>query len=108
MAKFKHPQILIANHLLDGEVLFMGKEGWLRDHRHAVVATSDEAAEALLAQGKAELAANRVIDAYLVDIAMSADGHPEPIHYREKMRTRGPTVRLDLGKQAVGTEFGDI
>ena len=108
MAKFKHPQILIANDLLDGEVLFMGKAGWLRDHRTAVVATSEEAAEALLAQGKAEMAANKVVDAYLVDIAISPDGHPEPIHYREKMRTLGPSIRLDLGKQSVGTEFGDI
>ena len=108
MAKFKHPQILIANHLLDGEVLFMGKAGWLRDHRSAVVATSEAEAEALLAQSKAELAANKVVDAYLVDIAISPDGHPEPIHYREKLRTLGPSVRLDLGKQATGTEFGDI
>jgi len=23
-----------------------------------------------------------------------------PVHYREKMRTRGPTIRPDLGKQA--------
>lgn len=108
MAKFKHPQILIANHLLDGEVLFMGRTGWLRDHRTAVVATSEAEAEALLALGKAELAANTVVDTYLVDIAISPDGHPEPIHYREKLRTLGPSVRLDLGKQAVDTEFGDI
>ena len=54
------------------------------------------------------MAANKVVDAYLVDIAISPDGHPEPIHYREKLRTLGPSIRLDLGKQSVGIEFGDI
>ena len=108
MAKFKHPQILIANDLLDGEVLFMGPEGWIRDHRTARVAHAEEEAAALLALGMADAAANKVLDVYLVDIAISPDGHPEPIHYREKLRTLGPSVRLDMGKQAAGTEFGDI
>jgi sulfite reductase (NADPH) hemoprotein beta-component len=35
-------------------------------------------------------------------VAVGADGVPTPLHYREKMRIKGPSVRLDLGKQAAG------
>ena len=54
----------------------------------------------MLAKGTSELKANRVVDPYLVEVGINAAGVPEPLHYREKMRTLGPTVRPDLGKQA--------
>lgn len=108
MAKFKHPQILTCSDLITGDVMFLQKDDWSRDHRRAHVANTEEEAAALLARGMADFAKNRVIDVYLVDIAISADGHPEPIHYREKIRTLGPTMRLDLGKQAESTFAGDI
>ena len=50
--------------------------------------------------GKAEIAANRVVDVYLADVDIDPDGRATPLHYREKMRVKGPSVRLDLGKQA--------
>lgn len=40
-----------------------------------------------------------VVDAYLVDVAIE-DGVPVPRHYRERMKTTGPSIRRDLGKQA--------
>jgi hypothetical protein len=102
MAALRHPQILLASDLADGEVLFLGANGWERDHRRARVARDAEEAGALAAFGKAEIAANRVVDVYLADVAVGADGVPTPLHYREKMRIKGPSVRLDLGKQARG------
>jgi hypothetical protein len=102
MSALKHPQILLASHLADGEVLFLGKEGWERDHAKACVARDREEASALETFGKAEIAANRVVDVYLADVEIGADGVPTPLHYREKMRIKGPSVRLDLGKQARG------
>ncbi|WP_442754846.1 DUF2849 domain-containing protein [Methylocystis sp. JAN1] len=102
MSALKHPQILLASDLADGEVLFLGPEGWERDHRRARVAQDKEEAGALEAFGKAEVAANRVVDVYLADVEVGADGVPTPLHYREKMRIKGPSVRLDLGKQAQG------
>ncbi|WP_424361294.1 DUF2849 domain-containing protein [Methylocystis parvus] len=102
MPALKHPQILLASHLADGEVLFLGKEGWERDHAKARVARDKEEAGALEAFGKAEIVANRVVDVYLADVEIGADGVPTPLHYREKMRIKGPSVRLDLGKQAQG------
>ncbi len=102
MPVFKHPQILIASNLADGEVLFLGPAGWERDHRRARVANNADEAAALEAFGKSEIAANRVVDVYLADVEIGADGAPTPLHYREKMRVKGPSVRLDLGKQAAG------
>jgi sulfite reductase (NADPH) hemoprotein beta-component len=36
----------------------------------------------------------------LIDVEVKPDGTPEPCHYRERLRTLGPSTRLDLGKQA--------
>lgn len=102
MTALKNPQILLASDLADGEVLFLGASGWERDHAKARVARDKEEAAALEAFGKAEIAANRVVDVYLADVEVNATGVPTPLHYREKMRIKGPSVRLDLGKQAAG------
>ena len=80
----------------------MGSSGWVVDHRAAVIASTDEASEALEAAGKAEMKHNTVVDAYLVEVEIASDGEPVPTHYREKMRTKGPSNRPDLGKQAAG------
>ena len=40
-----------------------------------------------------------VVGPYLMDVA-AENGVPRPISNREVIRARGPTVRLDLGKQA--------
>lgn len=101
-AGFKHPQILIASDLRQGEVVFLGDSGWERDHRRAKVARDAADAAALDAFGKAEIAKNTVVDVYLADVEIGADGVATPLHYREKMRVKGPSVRTDLGKQAAG------
>jgi hypothetical protein len=95
------PVILIANDLADGEVVFRTAHGWSPDHREALIAGNGEAADALEAEGTAEMAANRVVDAYLVDVTLEDSG-PVPRHYRERLRTLGPSIRTDLGKQAEG------
>jgi hypothetical protein len=102
MARAQHPQILLANDLLGGDVVFLGTGGWVRDLRLARVAATPADAAALLAAGQAAVAANRVVDVGLVDVAIDANEGPVPLHYRERLRTRGPSVRRDLGKQANG------
>jgi sulfite reductase (NADPH) hemoprotein beta-component len=107
MAELRHPQILFASDLERGEVVFLGASGWERDHRLARVARDGAEALALEAAGKAEIAENRVVDVYLADVEIGADGAPAPLHYREKMRVKGPSVRHDLGKQAWLSEAGE-
>ena len=92
--------ILTANDLLEGDAIFLGETGWLRDHRAARIAGTPDEAKALEAIGAAAKAAMKIVDPYLVEVALEADGTPTPIRQRERIRTRGPTIRPDLGKQA--------
>ncbi|MSO74250.1 MAG: DUF2849 domain-containing protein [Alphaproteobacteria bacterium] len=92
--------ILTANDLLEGDVVFWTESGWSRSHRFALIARNAEEAKALDDAGVAEKAARRIVDPYRVEVTIEADGVPVPVRFRERLRTRGPTVRLDLGKQA--------
>ena len=98
------PAILLANDLLDGDVVFAsagaaGPLAWTRDPALALVANDDAAAERLEGFAAAELRGNTVVDAYLVDVAIES-GSPVPRHFRERFKTLGPSNRPDLGKQA--------
>ena len=94
------PVILVANDLLEGDVVFAAAEGWTRDPREASVARDDSQARALESFAAGEFRLSRIVDPYLVDVTLNAEGHPVPRHYRELLRTLGPSNRLDLGKQA--------
>lgn len=100
MAPLPHPQILFANDLAQGDVIFLGADGWERDHLRAKIAYDGDEAARLEAFGKAEIAKNRVVDVYLVDVDVDDRGAPMPLHFRERARVFGPSVRRDLGKQA--------
>ena len=52
------------------------------------------------ARAAIDFKANVIVDPYLVEVTIGTNGEPIPVHYRERMRTLGPTTRLDLGKQA--------
>ncbi|MFO1188897.1 MAG: DUF2849 domain-containing protein [Alphaproteobacteria bacterium] len=96
----RHPQVLTAYDLLDGDVIFLGADGWSRDIRGAQVATTPDETARLAAIGMKAKAAALVADPYLVDVTVPRAGAPEPLHFREVLRTRGPSVRPDLGKQS--------
>ncbi|SMF67140.1 Protein of unknown function [Tistlia consotensis] len=94
------PSILIANDLLDGEVLFRTVSGWSPAVADALVAEDLATARQLEAEAAAATRRQEVVDAYLVEIARDAAGRPVPTHYRERIKTLGPSHRPDLGKQA--------
>ena len=103
-------QVVIANRLSDGLVVFLAAEPgsqvgvWKLRLDEASVAQDDPRAEALLAIGLAEARdEHRVIDPYLIEVERTASGL-RPTRYREVIRCLGPTVRLDLGKQAESRE----
>ncbi len=103
MAALKRPPlpvILVANDLLDGDVVFATAQGWTRDPRAAQVARDDEQALALERFGATEFQHSKIVDPYLVDVEINTEGAPVPRHYREVLRTLGPSHRPDLGKQA--------
>jgi sulfite reductase (NADPH) hemoprotein beta-component len=107
MSALTHPQILFACDLREGDVVFLGAKGWERDARRARVARDSDEAAALEAIGKSEIDRNVVVDVYLAEVEVGPDGAPAPLHYREKMRLKGPSVRKDLGKQARLADSGD-
>jgi Protein of unknown function (DUF2849) len=94
------PVILLANDLLDGDVVFFAHGGWTRDPALAEIARDDAAAGRLEQAAAAALAANTVVDAYLVDVTLDAGGRATPSHFRERFKMLGPSIRPDLGKQA--------
>ncbi len=87
------PQILNANDLPTGDVVYWNGTTWTRDIAHSVLVEAD-APETI---GKAEIAARRVVDVYLVDVDVTDRG-PWPTKYREQVRAQGPSVRPDLPK----------
>ena len=93
---------LTANRLGDGAVVFLTRAGhWAEAIDDAAVALEKDAQAALEQRGKEAEARNHVTGAYLFDVERR-DGHVRALHIKERIRTLGPTVRADLGKQAAG------
>ncbi len=94
---------LTANRLGDGAVVFLTRAAqWSERIDEAAVALEKGSEAALEQRGKEAEARNAVTGAYLFEVERK-DGHVRALHIRERIRTLGPTVRVDLGKQADGT-----
>lgn len=99
-------QLVTANRLRDGIAVFLTRDGaWSEMIDEAVLALDPQAAAALEARAREDEGKTIVTGSYLVD-AERLDGRVRATHIRERMRALGPTVRLDLGKQAEGTGAG--
>ncbi len=103
MSTIEKGQVMTANRLRDGEVVFLTRAGtWNEKIDEAAMALEPQAKAALTARAAEDEKATVVTGAYLFD-AERIDGRVRAIHMRERIRTLGPTVRRDLGKQAEGT-----
>ncbi len=92
------PKILTAYDLLLGEAVYWSPCGtWKKLFHQALLLTGESRANVLLAAAQAD--AGRVFGAYLAEARTGADGRPQPTHFREAFRTRGPS-NLFHGKQA--------
>ena len=92
------PQVLTANRLKIGEVVYWGGRGWVSRFDEAQV-LPDEDAEAALTTAADWVLRGEVVAPYLFDVR-EKDGRTVPVKEREIIRAAGPTVRTDLGKQA--------
>lgn len=92
-AKAAIPQVLTANDLHSGLVVFRTPAGaWATDVNAAQVVEDDEAAADLTRAGAADEAANHVVGAYLVNVKREG-GAIVPIVLREAIRAAGgPTA----------------
>jgi len=93
-------KVATANRLGDGLVVYLAADGSWSERLAEGRVAADEAAQAELeARAQAAAAAHVVVAPYLIEVR-DEDGVARPVRYREEIRSRGPTVRLDLGKQA--------
>ncbi len=85
---------------MGGEVVYWtGDGGWSESFSEATAYLEPDAIEATLAVAEKDIDALKVIDVYPFDVT-NEDGILTPVKMREHIRAKGPTVRLDLGKQA--------
>jgi hypothetical protein len=93
------PQMLTANRLKDGDVLYWKAGAWVAALKDGEVFAESAPAEAALAAAQSFVIGNVVVNPYLFDVRVDAnDIHP--VKEREIIRAAGPSVRSDLGKQA--------
>ena len=93
------PQMLTANRLVDGDVLYWKDGQWVLALADGEVFADPKVADAALAAAQTSVTGNQVVNPYLFDVKTDAKGI-HPVKEREIIRAAGPTVRFDLGKQA--------
>jgi len=106
-------QLVTANRLLDGLVVYFDDQlRWSENINDAQLVRSKEEADDFLEKGRAAVA-HDVVEPYLIDVEIE-NGSIVPVRYREKLRILGPSVRLDLGRQAknnsnhLGNHLGSV
>lgn len=93
------PKVVTANALLEGDVVYLtADDQWTRDHAEAELIEDEARAQERLAAASAR--ADEVVGAYLADAVAGPDG-PEPVHFREAFRTRGPSNYAHGKQEAV-------
>lgn len=93
------PQMITANRLIDGEVLYFRAGGWVSDFAQGEVYDDPAAAKAALDAAESFVRDNVVVGLYAFDVRHVAGGI-EPVKEREIIRSLGPSNRTDTGKQA--------
>ncbi len=100
--KVSGPQIITANRLHDGLVVFLAGGGeWIRTPERARVAHDANQANALQDEAALAARANLIVDPYLIEVSQE-DKIPVPVAHRERMRISGPSVSTSLNGQANG------
>lgn len=93
-------QVLTANRLTDGEVVYFDASGrWVERLGDAQLLATAAEGEAALSRGLEAERDLKVVHAYLFDVA-GQGAAAKPVKMREIIRAAGPTIRRDLGKQA--------
>lgn len=90
------PQMIIANRLRDGLVVFLdARDGWDPAIAAGVVIDSESDAKRLFDLAKRHEAECVVIDPQLIEVVVE-QGRRKPKEIREAIRAFGPTVRTDV------------
>ena len=100
MSRAFTPKVVTANALIEGDVIYQtAADTWTRHLAQAEVLTDEADAELRLIDANRHK--NAVVGAYLAEVKRGPNG-PEPVHFRETFRTRGPS-NYAHGKQEAET-----
>ncbi len=100
-------QVVTANRLEDGTVMYLdSKGGWADRIEAAHTADNAEAGAALLARAETPAQALRVVGPYLMEVT-ETDGRITPVGVRETIRAKGPSVGTDIGEPGLGDPILD-
>ncbi|MEO1677134.1 MAG: DUF2849 domain-containing protein [Pseudomonadota bacterium] len=84
------PKVITANDLIGGHVVYLTEDDrWTRDPGDAELIEDEAHADIRLLD--ASRRSGEVVGVYLAD-ARSGPNGPEPIHLRELIRAKGPTI----------------
>jgi len=82
------PKIITANALLEGDVVYLCADGtWSREHVDAELIEDEAHAQLRLLDAEQS---SGIVGVYLADATAGKDG-PEPVHFREAFRAKGPS-----------------
>ena len=83
------PKVITGNALLQGDVVYLtADDRWTRCHHEAELIDDEAIADLRLIEAAGRSA--EVVGVYLADAKAGPNG-PEPIHFREAFRARGPS-----------------
>ncbi|WP_415184587.1 DUF2849 domain-containing protein [Phaeovulum sp.] len=83
------PKVVTANDLRRGDVIYLTAAGtWSRLHSEAELIEDEAIAELRLLEAMGQAA--HIVGPYLAEARPGPNG-PEPLHFREAFRTRGPS-----------------
>lgn len=91
-------QIVTANRLRDGAVVYLTAQGCWSEALACGALAEDKAAVAdLLVQAERSVADRLVVAPYAFPVALAPEG-PQPTQKREQIRAAGPTVHPQFGR----------
>ncbi len=88
-------QMIIANRLVDGRVVFMDADAaWVDSIDEGILLETAADNDRLMGLAMRDVEDCVIVDPYLIDVVMD-DGKRRPVEAREAIRAFGPSVRTD-------------
>ena len=88
-------QMIIANRLIDGRVVFLDADAaWVDSIEEGILLETAADNDRLMGLAMRDVEDCVIVDPYLIDVVMD-DGKRRPVEAREAIRAFGPSVRTD-------------
>jgi len=85
------PNVVTANRLIDGIVVYLAHGGWVEELARAKLADTEEETRALESEAAKAVAERRVVAIYPMEVALH-DGVPVALSVRERIRASHRTT----------------